>query len=313
MQTSTKVPRELSAFLLLVVTTLAMGFFVPAFRRQSNLTALGESAAYIGILACGEALPLLTGGLDISVGSILALSSCGAAAVLSLGWPWPLAVFTALLLGAAAGLFNGLLITWREVPPILATLATFLIFRHGAGILTQDRNYGPFPSAFNQIGSGWVPLLLFVWVACLLTALVQYTTLGRWILSLGGNETAARLCAIPIAKVKQRSYLLCGLCAGLAGLIVMAFNNNTQASIGQGTELDAIAACIVGGTRITGGEGSILGAAIGALLLAVLRDAFVLTGRPVSQYGLITGGVILLTAILERMRKGRINMQEESV
>ncbi|HLH80932.1 MAG TPA: ABC transporter permease [Chthonomonas sp.] len=313
MRTTWKAPRELPVLLLLLITTLIMGLFVPAFRTESNLTALGESAAYIGILACGEALPLFTAGLDISVGSTLALSSCAAATVLTLGWPWPIAAAVGLLAGACAGWFNGMLITWRRMPPILATLATFLIFRHGAGILTHDHSYGPFPHAFNRIGSGWVPVLLLVAITLLFTFLVQRATFGRWLLSVGGNEMAARLSAVPIEKVKRRAYLLCGLCAGLAGLIVMAFNNTTQASVGQGTELDAIAACVVGGTRITGGEGSVVGAALGAVLLALLRDAFVLTGRPVSQYGVITGGVILLTAILERLRRANINLQEETV
>ncbi len=284
-----------------------MTLTVPAFHTSSNLTVVGQNAAFIGIMACGEGIVILAGGLDLSVGSILALSSCVTAAALVGGATWPLAALLGLASGTLAGAINGMLITYRQIPPILTTLATLLLFRHGVSIATQARNYGPFPDAFNGIGSGWTPTVLLALVVAACMLLTLRGRFGRLILAVGGNEQAARLSAVPVNAVKRWAYLLSGLCAGLAGLITMAFNNTAQSSVGQGYELDVIAACVVGGVRITGGDGSVLGAALGAVLIALLRDVFVLTGRPIGQYGLITGIVILGAAALEQWRISRGN------
>jgi ribose transport system permease protein len=276
-----------------------------AFRTPGNLTSVGTNAAFIGVIACGEGTVILSGGLDLSVGSILALASCGTAAALVAGWAWPLAALLGLAIGAFAGAINGALITYRRLPPIMTTLATLLLFRYGMSI-PRSRNYpGPFPDAFSRIGVGWTPTLIFVVVTLVFVFLTLRTRFGRWAIAIGGGEQAARLSGVPVDRVKRWAYLLSGLCAGLAGLITMAFNNNTQSSVGQGYELKVIAACVVGGVRITGGDGSILGAALGALLIALLEDVLVLTGRPPEQYGLFTGGVILAAALLESWRARR--------
>jgi ribose transport system permease protein len=298
----TKTLRELPLLVLLSLVCGGMAVFVPAFRASGNLTVVGQNAAFIGVMACGEGMVILSGGLDLSVGSMLALASCTTAGALAAGWPWLAAALVGLAASGLAGAINGALITYRRLPPILTTLATLLLFRHGTSILTHARNYGPFPDAFNRIGSGWTPTFLFLLVAAAWTLVSLRTRFGRWALAIGGSEQAARLSGMPVDRVKRASYLLCGLCAGLAGLVVMAFNNNTQSTVGQGYELDVIAACVVGGVRITGGDGSILGAALGALLIALLRDALILTGRPVEQYGLFTGAVILAAAGLEQWR-----------
>lgn len=278
-----------------------MALRVPAFRTMSNLAAVGESAALFGVMACGEAVVLLCGGLDLSVGSILALSSCACAAGLAAGLPWPLCALLCLVAGAAAGSINGFLVTRRRIPPILATLATLLLFRHGVSILTASRNYGPFPPAFGRIGTGWTPTVIFAVCVVGFAFLTLRVRIGRWMLAVGGGEAATRLSGVPTDRVKRIGYLLSGLCAGLAGLIAAAFNNTTQSSVGQGYELDVIAACVVGGVRVTGGDGSVLGAGLGALLIALVRDLFILTGRPEEQRGLIVGAVILGAALLERL------------
>jgi ribose transport system permease protein len=300
-----KPPRELPTLILLLIVCLGMTLTVPAFHTASNLTVVGQNAAFIGVMACGEGIVILAGGLDLSVGSILALSSCVTAAALTAEWAWPLAALLGLGAGALAGAINGLLITYRQIPPILTTLATLLLFRHGVSIATQAKNYGPFSDAFDRIGAGWTPTLILALVVILAMAITLRGRFGRWILAVGGNEQAARLSAVPVNAVKRRAYLISGLCAGLAGLITMAFNNNAQSSVGQGYELDVIAACVVGGVRITGGDGTVLGAALGAFLIALLRDVFVLTNRPIAQYGLITGVVILAAAGLEQWRVHR--------
>lgn len=248
--------RELPLLLLALLVCVGMAAWVPAFRTSGNLTVVGQNAAFIGVMACGEGVVILSGGLDLSVGSMLALSSCATAAALAAGCAWPLAALVGLLAGSGAGAVNGALITTRRLPPILTTLATLLLFRHGTSLLTRARNYGPFPDAFNRLGSGWTPALLFLLVTALFVLTARRTRFGRWILALGGSEQAARLSGVPVDRVKRAAYLLSGLCAGLAGLITMAFNNNAQSTAGQGYELDVIAACVVGGVRITGGDGS---------------------------------------------------------
>lgn len=302
-----KPPRELPTLVLLVAAGLILAAKVPAFRTSYNLTTLGKDAAIIGIMACGEGLVILSGGLDLSVASILALSSCVAAGGMAAGWPWPLAALAGLLAAGAAGMINGAFVTYRRLPPILTTLATLMLFRYGISIATRARNYGPFPDAFNLLAKDWNPLLILLAVGLIFTLLTVLTPFGRWLTAMGGNEQAALLSGVPTERVKRIAYLLSGLCAGLAGLIAMAYNNNTQSNVATGYELSVIAACVVGGVAITGGEGTLPGAVLGALLIELVQDALILTGRPPEQHGLFTGGVVLAAAVLERWRKTRQN------
>ena len=305
MQPSKLTLRELPTLVLLLALVVLMSAFVPAFRGLSNLSIVGEEAAFIGIMACGEGLVILGGGLDLSVGAIVAVASCVTALCLETGMAWPLAAGCGLLASGVAGGINGSLVTYRRLPPILTTLATLLLFRHGTSLLTHARNYGPFPDGFRMLGTGWTPAALFVIVAVVFVALAQRTRLGRWTLAIGGSEQSARLSGVPVGAVKRWSYALSGLCAGIAGLIAMAFNNTTQSVVGEGAELNVIAACVVGGIRITGGDGSLLGAALGALLIALLRNALILTHRPREQSDLFVAAVILAAAILEQWRARR--------
>lgn len=300
-----KLPRELPTLILLVIVSLVMAIRYPAFRQASNLMLVGENAAFIGIMACGQALVILGAGLDLSVGSILAIASCTAGSALIGGQSPYLAMLWGLLSGAGAGWLNGALITYRRLPPILTTLATLLLFRHGISILTEAKSYGPFSEQFTAIGAGWTPFLIFLAVAIGFGLLSERTRFGRWVTAMGGSEQAVRLSGVSTDRIKRITYLLSGLCAGLAALIVTAFNNNAQSNIGTGYELDVIAACVIGGVRITGGDGSVAGAALGAILIALLRNIFVLTLTPIERYGLITGAVILLAALVEQVRARR--------
>ncbi len=308
---SKRTPRELLTLVLVLLLCGLMAVFVPAFRGASNLRIVGEEAAYIGIMACGEGLVILSGGLDLSVGAIVAVSGCTTALVMAAGLAWPLAALCGLGAGALAGTLNGALITYRRLPSILITLATLLLFRHGTSLLTHARSFGPFPDAFDLIGTGWTPTILFVIITALFVVLTQRTRLGRWTLAVGGSEQAARLSGVPVGSVQRWAYLLSGLCAGMAGLIAMAFNNTTQSVVGEGAELNVIAACVVGGIRITGGEGSLLGAALGALLIALLRNALILTHRPREQSDLFVAAVILAAALLEQWRVRRQSRPHE--
>lgn len=320
-----KLPRELPTLVLILLLGVWMLFAVPASRDWGNVMAVGQSAAFIGLLACGEGLVIMAGGLDLSVGATLALSGCVAAMLLVNGVPTPIGILAGLGAGGIAGLLNGGLITDRlpiplpeklrdflklkrqnsPRPPILTTLATLLLFRYGVSILTQSKSYNALPTSFYDLGQGIIPIALFVAVVGGLVFVTLKMQFGRWLFAVGGGEQASNLSGVPTDRVKQICYLLAGLSAGLMGVVSTAFNNHAQWDIGKGAELDAIAACVVGGVRITGGEGSILGIAYGAVLIALLQNALVLAGRPKEQYGLFTGGVILAAAIFEQWRSRR--------
>ena len=302
---SVRAPRELPIVLLLAGVITMLCVFVPAFRSADNLKAVGENAAYIGIMALGEGFVIIGAGLDLSVGSIMAMSSCTMAVALQAGIAWPVAVPLGMAVGAVAGSINGLLITRRSLPPILTTLATLLLFRHGISLATHAKAFTQFPDGFKQVGAGWIPFLLFVALTVIAMVGLNRSRVGRWTLAIGGSEQSARLSGVPVNRVKLLAYAISGITAAIGGWIVMAFNDNAQSSIGQGFELDVIAACVVGGIRITGGDGSLGGAALGALLIALLRNALILTGRPIDQYGLFTGAVILSAALLEGWRAQR--------
>lgn len=301
----------------------------PAFRETSNLLAVGQNAALIGILACGEALVILGAGLDLSVGSIMALSACITGACVAAGWGWLAAIASGVAAGLVAGATNGGLITdqtplpfagpvLRKLriglksvprPPILTTLATLLLFRYGVSLLSHNRSFDAFDSSapmLYKLGQGAPAIIAFIAVTSILAVAALRTRFGRWTLAIGGGGAAARLSGVPTASVKQFGYALSGLCAGVTGILTMAFSNHAQWDMGKGAELDAIAACVVGGVRITGGDGSITGAALGAVLIALLQNALVLLGRPKEQYGLFTGAVILIAAVLEQIRLNRL-------
>jgi ribose/xylose/arabinose/galactoside ABC-type transport system permease subunit len=275
----------------------------PAFRSAENLAVVAQDAGILGILACGEALVILTGGIDLSVGSALALSACLGGALMMHGTPWPLACIASLAAGAATGAANGTLITYRRLPPILVTLATLLLFRGVTNVLTGAAPYNVLPDSFKSMGRGYLPFAAFVVVALAASLAVNRSRLGRHVVAVGGSEPAARLSGIAVGGVLRRVYVLAGVLAAVAGLLMAAANGNAQWTLADGWELDVIAAVVIGGVRLTGGEGSVAGAGVGAMIIVVLRNALFLSGVPVERYGLVTGGVILIAALTEQWRR----------
>lgn len=324
-----KFPREAPTILLTGLLAVGLLIFAPNSRDWGNALAVGQSASFIGLLACGEALVIISGGLDLSIGAILAMAACVTAIALSGGASPAVGITAGIATGGAAGLINGGLITDRlpipipdnfrsalrkrlkssPRPPILTTLATLLILRYGTSIFTHSKSYNAMPESFYNLGQGLTPIIIFLAVVAALIFVTTRMKFGRWVFAIGGGEQAATLSGVPTDRVKQVCYLFAGLCAGLMGVVSAAFNNHAQWDIGKDAALDSIAACVVGGVRITGGEGSILGVAFGSLLIALLQNALVLTGRPKGEYGLFTGGVILAAAIFEmwRIRRADLN------
>jgi ribose transport system permease protein len=297
--------RELPALLVLSVAIIWLVARQPSFRTPENLAQLAQEAGLLGILACGQALVILTGGIDLSVGAVAALAAVTAAPRMLGGASWPLAFLLGLGAGGAAGWLNGALITYRKLTPILTTLSTLLLFRAITNITTGAVPYTPLPDAFAKLGRGYTPFFILLIVVFMLAMMLSRSRFGRRVVAVGGSEQAVRLSGVPTDVVIRRVYLVSGLCAGLVGLLMSAGANSAMWNLAEGYELEAIAAVVIGGVRLTGGEGSVIGAALGACIIVVLRNALFLAGVPNEQYGLVTGSVILLAAFAEQYRRAR--------
>ena len=302
----------LIALLLLVLVNLAI---TPNFATWQTLNVNLTQVCAIVIVGVGMTLVIATGGIDLSVGSLMAIAGALAPLIFMgklVALPQPMATALAflvpVLVAGAFGWFNGWLITRFRIQPIIATLVLFIAGRGIAQVMTNG-NLQVFKAPdFQFIGLGRVfgipfqAVLMLVLVVAAAWAL-RRTVFGREILAVGGNERAARLAGIPAARVKRRVYAISGLCAGVAGLIVIAINSASDANlVGLGMELDAIAAVAVGGTLLTGGRATVLGTLVGALIIQLVRYTLLANGVPDAAALLVKAGLIVLAVWLQRQR-----------
>ncbi len=254
----------------------------------------------------------MTGGIDLSVGSVLALAGLSTGMLLERGVPLPVAMLAGLGVGTLVGLVDGLLITRGGLPPFIATLGTLSIGRGFVYALTKGYPVTvPYDyHEFIWLGQGYiwtipVPVVMMVMLTLLGTIFLGFTTYGRYIYAVGGNPEAARLAGIPVERVKLLVYVLCSTLAALAGLILVARLVSAQPSAGLGFELPVIAAAIIGGTSLMGGEGTVLGAVLGAAIMGVLENGMVLLGVSTYAQQAVTGTVIILAVALDIWQKRR--------
>ena len=287
---------------VLVVMTIVFGLLSPAFLDPGNLTNILKQASLLGFVALGMCFVLIGGGLDLSVGSVVALSSVLIAG-LSATLPPVVGVHAALLAGILVGLANGYLVTAFRLQPIIVTISTMAIVRGIAMAYSDNRPiFGTLPDELFLLADGTilglpVPALLF-FLACALSVLFfRYTALGRQIYQVGGNEEAARLAGINIARVKIFTYGVSGFLSAVAGLILVARMQSGEAvRTGVGWELDAIAAAAIGGVSLAGGIGTVTGTLCGALIIGMMANAFNLLGvNPYWQRIVI--GIVLAVAV----------------
>lgn len=289
---------------------LCIGFELASGRFLSvgNLSIVMQQASINAVLAAGMTFVILTGGIDLSVGSILALAAVVAVgATLTPGLAWA-AIPLALLAGAACGLVNGSLIAWLGLPPFIVTLGALTAVRGVARLAAGDSTVFNSDLPFSVIGNGtllgvpWLVVIAFL-VILLSWVILRRTVLGTWIYTVGGNAEAAALAGIKVPLVLLFVYATSGLLAGLGGVMSAArlyAANGLQ--LGQAYELDAIAAVILGGTSFVGGIGSVWGTLIGALIIAVLSNGLILLGvSDIWQY-IIKGGVIILAVAIDKLR-----------
>lgn len=290
------------SFLLLCI---ALSLLSDRFLTLSNAVNVLRQSTINGIIAVGMTYVILTAGIDLSAGAVLALCTLVTADLLQKGLPVPLAVIAGLGLGAGLGLVNGLIITKARVPPFVATLGMMTVARGLALTYTQGRPITGLPEGFRFMGTGSLGPIPMPIVIAGLTFLVGYvlltrTRVGEYIFALGNNPVAARYAGIATDRFVAFVYAVAGLLAALAGMILVARLNSAQPTAGLGYEFDAIAAVVVGGTSFAGGEGGLGGTLLGALVIAVLSNGLNLLNVSSFYQPVITGVVIALALLLYR-------------
>jgi galactofuranose transport system permease protein len=302
----------LAALALLVIYN---ALFTPNFLTAQTLNVNLTQVATIVIVATGMTLVIATGGIDLSVGSLMAISGALAPLIFlgnfvalppTLGNS--LAILVPILVAGLFGLFNGILVTTFRIQPIIATLVLYIAGRGIAQVMTNG-NLQPFKNpGFQYIGLGrplGIPFqaILMLLIVALVALVMRTTTFGRYLLATGGNAAAARLAGVPVDRVKRAAYAISGLLCGLAGLIVIAINSSSDANlVGLNIELSAIAAVAVGGTPLTGGRATIVGTLIGALIIQLIGFTLLAKGVPFALAQVINAAIILLAVYIQRQR-----------
>lgn len=322
--------RETSVFLVIALLCVLL-FFSGArdqFYSQSNFQNLTRQIALLAIFAIGEAVVIITGGIDLSLGSLIAFTGVLTGILFTrvtagLAFPAAFAVTVACVLGVSVlvGLFHAATVHYLKMPPFVVTLGTLVILRsqsqlytHAVPIQLEDQKFGAFNFLANGLlfeGHAWaitVPVIVLVVVACIYELLMRRSRIGRCVFAIGGNEEATRLSGVDVFKTKAFAYCSSALLAGLAGLLYAAYNRQGDPSAGAGYELNAVAAAVIGGASLMGGQGSILGTVLGACLLQVILSGINLMpslSNPSEWEGTVVGSIVLLAVLFNVLRQRR--------
>jgi ribose transport system permease protein len=297
--------RQLGTFAGLLALCLILWGATPHFLTVSNLLNVLEQTAINAIVAVGMTFVIISGGIDLSVGSILALSGIALGTALEAGAGAPLAIALALAVGLACGLVNGGLVTFGRLPPFIATLGMMSVARGAALMLAEGRPISGFGEEFRILATGRVlmvpaPAIIAAGIYAVAHFVLANTVFGRAAYAIGGNEEAARLSGVHVRYHKTAIYGVAGLMSAAAAVILTARLNSAQPTAGTMYELDAIAATVIGGTSLLGGEGTITGALIGALIMGVLRNGLNLLNVS-SFFQQVVIGVVIIGAVLVDM------------
>lgn len=300
--------RKMGPLLGLLLLGIALTLLSDRFLTVNNLLNVARQISINAIISVGMTLVILTGGIDLSVGSIVALTGSITAGLLVSGHAIVPAILIGMVVGALLGLFNGLLITRAQIPPFIATLGTMTAARGFTLVYTDGRPITGMEEAFRYLGGGYiaaipVPVVIMVMIFVAAYIMLKKTRLGRYIYAIGGNEEAARLSGINTKKILLSVYVLGGLLAGISGIIMASRLNSAQPTAGVSFELDAIAAVVLGGTSLSGGVGTIGGTLIGALIIGILDNGLNLLNVSSFYQQIAKGLVILLAVFLDKKRK----------
>jgi ribose/xylose/arabinose/galactoside ABC-type transport system permease subunit len=302
--------RQFGTLFVLFALSFSLWILTPYFLTVSNLLNIAEQTSIVAVIAVGMTLVIITAGIDLSVGSVLALSGIVMASALHARVPPPAGMLTSLAAGSLCGLLNGLLITRGRLPPFIATLGMMSVARGAALVFTEGRPISGFPESFRSVSTGEIlhipsPIILLLATCSIAHVALMKTKFGRHIYAIGGNEEAAILSGVNVRLHKSIVYSLSGMCSGLAAILLTARLNSAQPIAGIMYELDAIAAAVIGGTSLMGGEGKVFGTLIGALIMGVLRNGLNLLGISSFVQQLVIGSVIILAVLIDMRLKAR--------
>jgi ribose/xylose/arabinose/galactoside ABC-type transport system permease subunit len=296
---------------VLILLMIVMSLLTPKFSNPVNLTNVLRQTSMVIISACAGTMVMISGGLDISVGGVLALTGVVAAKLAVMGYPLGLAILIGTLSGGLIGMINGTLIVKLRITPVIATLGTMNIARGLAFLISGGRAVVTgLPPGFRLPGRSYVgpiptPVIVVVVVVVIFHFLLHHTLLGKYTYAIGGNRETARLSGIPVGRIQFILYSLVGLMTGVAGVIMASRLASGQPDVGFGFEFDTIVAIILGGTSLAGGEGTIFGTVIGALIVGVLNNGLNLLGVHTFYQYVLQGVVLIFAVLLDMTLKGQ--------
>ena len=301
-------PNNVIIFIALLVLCIVMAVSSPFFLTTSNITNIILQCAINAVIACGMTFVILTGGIDLSVGSVVAFAGIMMGVILQSGMPLGVAILGAIVAGGVCGAVNGTLVTRFKLPPFIATLGMMSVVRGLALYISGGRSISGFAGQLTIIGSGTIfgiPTMIVIMASAYVIGIfiLKFTCAGRYIYAIGGNVEATRLSGINTSRYKFLAYLICGMTAGLAAVLLVSRLDSAQPVAAQGAELQAIAATVIGGTSLDGGEGHLSGTLVGALIIAVLNNGLNLLN--VSSYiqQIVIGAVIVLAVMSDHVRR----------
>lgn len=309
--------QRIMAFGALIVLAIGFSLASPFFRTFDNFVGILLATAVNGVLALGVTFVIITAGIDLSVGTMMTFAAVMTAVfITNWHWPLPLGILGGVLAGGFAGLINGLVISRMKIPPFIATLGMLYATKGLALVISELKPiYFNDTPAFREMAMGSVlgkiipgfevPNAVFIMFGAAIVAhlILSRTILGRYTFALGSNEEATRLSGVNVAVWKTAVYTLCGLFSGVAGVLIASRLNSAQPALGAGYELDAIAAVVIGGTSLSGGEGSILGTIIGAFIISTLTNGLRILSVPQEWQMVVTGGIVVLAVFLDILRR----------
>ena len=300
-----KKQRELVVVVAIVLLTIVFTALYPAYFSWNTFTQILQQATINGIIAIGMTFAIISGGIDLSVGSVFAIIIVAVGTFTAGGLNPIIAAVIGAALGGVIGSINGFLITKMNLQPFIATLGTMSVFRGVAYVITGGWPVLNIPDSFrdmfnHKIVQG-VPnsVILMLILAVIMGVILNKTRFGNYLYSVGGNEEAAKLSGVNVDRTKIMGYVICGVCAAFAGMVMLASLGTGEPAAGQGYELDAIAAAAIGGTRMAGGQGPILGTVLGAILLSALKIGMILLNVDTFYQYIATGVIIVLAAYFE--------------
>lgn len=292
----------------LIVLCIVISLVTPRFLSVTNILNVFTQVSVNAIIAVGMCFVILTGGIDLSVGSTLAITGAIAATMAQKNVNAVVVLIAVLIIGGLIGWFNGVIVAKGKIQAFIVTLATMTVFRGITYVYTDGTPISGLGSGFTVIGNGKLagvplPVIIILIVVLIAWYVLSQTRYGRYVYAVGGNEDSARLSGINTDKIKSLVYVLCGVTAALSGVVVTSRIGSASPNAGTGFELDAIAAVVLGGTSLSGGEGSVVGTIIGAMIIGVLNNGLNLMNVSPFYQLIVKGFVILLAVMLDKKNK----------